>query len=78
MQPARTAALIDAIATKRFLTPRISPFAFVPSAATTFIALMPRLRNAMNTSSREEAFMESSWRTPSDVLYAYVYFTAQS
>ena len=57
-------------ATIRFLTPRTSPFAFDPSAATTLIALIPRFRSSANTFSRDAAFIESSCRTPSEVLYA--------
>jgi len=55
-------------ATTRLRTPRSSPLAFEPSAATTLMGLMPCWRNAAKTASRDGASIAASWRVPSLVL----------
>ena len=47
-----------------------SPFALLPSAATTLIAFIPFARSAANTASRVAASIAAACRAPSLVLYA--------
>ena len=60
--------MTEMTATVRFLIPLTSPLAFEPSAATTFIGLMPRARRASKTASRLSASIDASCRAPSEVL----------